>query len=428
MRALEDLDRLFVFNLLFLLLTGLLVVYSACQADDPSASSDLWRKQIVFACVGVFGFLVCAALPHMLWYRVAPVIYVVSIALLVAVFGVGQEAGGAMRWIEIAGVRFQPSELAKPATAMLLARELASRKHPPNSIPALLRPLLIVLAPTVLVLRQPDLGTALVFLIVIPPMLFWTGSSLSYLVFVATPILAVFCAFNHLSWIGFLLFLFVLARYSRTFLLEKGVIVFLSIVTGFVTPKLWDRLEPYQQERMRAFLHPPGHPGAPPAEAEQRKEWREEMAAYRKYISGSGYQIIQSRLAVGSGGLSGMGFLQGPQKRLAFLPARHTDFIFSVVGEEFGFLGTMTVLGLFSLLIARGFRIAASARDPFASSMTVAIMSMFAFQVLVNIGVALGLMPVTGFPLPIYSYGGTSLISTLGALGIVVGVGLRRRI
>jgi len=178
----------------------------------------------------------------------------------------------------------------------------------------------------------------------------------------------------------------------------------LSVGAGILTPVLWNRMAPYQQQRIIAFLDP------------------------ARYSSGAGYQIIQSKVAVGSGGLTGVGFLEGTQKGLAFLPARHTDFIFSVVGEEFGFLGTTTLLSLFTLLIIRGFRIAAAARDPFASLTVVGILSMLAFEEFVNIGVTLGLVPVTGLPLPVYSYGGTSLLSTLAALGIVLGVGLRRRI
>jgi rod shape determining protein RodA len=175
-------------------------------------------------------------------------------------------------------------------------------------------------------------------------------------------------------------------------------------VMGIATPILWGHLQPYQQQRIVAFLDP------------------------ARYSSGAGYQIIQSKVAIGSGGLFGVGFLEGTQKGLAFLPARHTDFIFSVVGEEFGFVGTLVVVALFMLLIVRGLRIAAGSRDPFGGLVVVGILSMLAFQTFLNIGVTVGLVPVTGLPLPIYSYGGTSLLSTLTALGVVVGVGLRRRL
>jgi rod shape determining protein RodA len=222
--------------------------------------------------------------------------------------------------------------------------------------------------------------------------------------FAASPLLSVICASSLPSWIAFSALLLALAWTVRAVLIEKIVFVSLSILAGIATPILWGHLEPYQQQRIVAFLDP------------------------ARYSSGAGYQLIQSKVAIGSGGLTGVGFLEGTQKGLAFLPARHTDFIFSVVGEEFGFLGTVAVLALFTLLIVRGYRIAASSRDPFAALAAVGILSMLAFQVLVNIGVTVGLVPVTGLPLPIYSYGGTSLLATLAGLGIVVGVGLRRRL
>jgi rod shape determining protein RodA len=264
-------------------------------------------------------------------------------------------------------------------------------------------PLLLIVIPTGLVMKQPDLGTALVFLVMAPPMLFWSGVSLRYLLLASSPVISVICAASTPSWIVFSILLILLAYRSRALLLERILFVGSSVVAGIVTPVLWGRLESYQQQRIVAFLDP------------------------ERYSSGAGYQIIQSKVAIGSGGISGMGFLEGTQKGLAFLPARHTDFIFSVVGEEFGFLGTMVVLGLFTFLVIRGFRIAASSRDPFGGLAVVGLLSMLAFQVFVNIGVTVGLVPVTGLPLPIYSYGGTSLVATLAGLGIVFGVGIRRK-
>jgi rod shape determining protein RodA len=287
---------------------------------------------------------------------------------------------------------------------LVVARVLAGRRRPAENLAGLLVPVIVVLVPAALTLRQPDLGTSLVFLVALPPMLFWSGVSLRYLLLALSPVISVLCASNLVSWILFTAFLLVLAYRSRALLLERILYVMLSIAAGIVTPVLWGRLAPYQQQRIIAFLDP------------------------AQYSSGAGYQIIQSKVAVGSGGLTGVGFLAGTQKGLAFLPARHTDFIFSVVGEEFGFLGTLTVLGLYTVLIMRGFRTAAAARDPFASLTVIGILSMLGFQVFVNIGVTLGLVPVTGLPLPLYSYGGTSLLATLASLGIVLGVGLRRRI
>jgi rod shape determining protein RodA len=328
----------------------------------------------------------------------------VSLLLLVSVLIAGSSAGGARRWILFGSFRFQPSEFAKLATILLLARTLAGRRHPADNLVALFVPLVVMLLPMAIVLKQPDLGTALVFLVVLPPMLYWSGVPFHYLLLASSPVISVVCASSLPSWIAFTIFLLGLSYFSRAVLLERILFVSLSVIAGILTPLLWGRLEPYQQQRIIAFLDP------------------------AQFSSGAGYQIIQSKVAIGSGGLTGVGFLDGTQKGLAFLPARHTDFVFSVVGEEFGFLGTMTVLALFTFLIVRGFRIAAAARDPFAGLTAVGILSMLAFQVFVNIGVTVGLVPVTGLPLPIFSYGGTSMIATMAGLGIVAGVGLRRRI
>ena len=403
-RRADGLDRVFLATLLLLLAMGLVAVYSACQGEDPGLGSDLWKKQILFAGVGLLALGITMAAPHPLWERLSPFLYVIALALLVAVLVVGTRGGGATRWIALGGFRFQPSEPAKICAVLLLARHLAGRRRPIEGFAGLVLPVLIALVPMALVLREPDLGTALVFLVVTPPMLYWSGVPAGYLLLAGSPLISIICASSLPSWIVFTVALLTLAYFSRVLILEKILWVSLSVFSGIVTPLLWGRLAAYQQQRILAFLDP------------------------TRYSTGAGYQIIQSKVAIGSGGLSGVGFLEGTQKGLAFLPARHTDFIFSVVGEAFGFLGTATVLALFTLLIIRGLRIAAAARDRFAGLTVVGILSMLAFQVFVNIGVTLGLVPVTGLPLPIFSYGGTSLLSTLGGLGIVLGVGLRRRV
>ncbi len=404
MRRRDDFDRLFFCTLLLLLAIGIAVVYSACQGgEDLGPGSDLWMKQIAFAAIGLGAFAICAAVHHEIWERIAPAFYVVCLLMLAAVLLVGSSAGGAKRWIALGGIRFQPSEIGKFATILFLAFLLARRRRPPESLSEMILPVLVCLVPAALVLKEPDLGTALVYLSFCLPMLYWSGVSFQQLLLASSPILSVICATNLWSWIAFTIFLLLLASFSRASLVDKIVAGALSVAAGIATPVLWNHLEPYQQQRFIAFLDP------------------------TRYSSGAGYQIIQSKVAVGSGGLSGVGYLEGTQKGLAFLPARHTDFIFSVVGEEFGFLGTAIVVGLFVLLIVRGLWIAAGSRDPFPGLVVVGILSMITFQVFVNLGMALGLVPVTGVPLPILSYGGTSLLSTLAALGLVMGAAIRRR-
>ncbi len=401
----DDFDRVFFGILLALLAIGLATVYSACQGgEDLGPGSDLWQKQILFAILGLAAFALCAALPHELWERLATPLYVISLLGLITVLIVGTSAGGARRWIAFGGMRFQPSEVGKFATVLFLAFYLARQRRPIESLWGMIVPVSIVVVPAALVLKEPDLGTALVYLSVLLPMLYWSGVPFHYLLLCFSPVLSVICAVNLFSWIAFTVFLLALASFSRAMLLDKIVFGTLSVVAGIAMPVLWGHLEPYQQQRFIAFLDP------------------------GRYSSGAGYQIIQSKVAVGSGGLLGVGYLEGTQKGLAFLPARHTDFIFSVVGEEFGFLGTTVVVALFVALLIRGYWIAAGSRDPFAALVVVGVLSMLTFQFFVNVGMALGLVPVTGVPLPILSYGGTSLLSTLAALGVVMGAALRRRI
>jgi rod shape determining protein RodA len=282
-----DTDRLFLLSILALLVSGLIVVYSACQVEDGGLTSGLWKKQILFATVGLLAMAISAAVPPVLWERGSWLLYPLALGLLALVIVIGSSAGGATRWISLGGFRFQPSELAKLATILLLAKVLASRRRPAENLPALLLLALIVLVPAALVLRQPDLGTALVFLVIAPPMLYWSGVSFPYLLLAFSPVLSVLCAASLGSWIAFSVFLLALAYFSRALLLEKILFVALSIASGIATPVLWGRMETYQQARILAFLDP------------------------EKYSTGAGYQIIQSKVAIGSGGMNGVGFLEG---------------------------------------------------------------------------------------------------------------------
>jgi rod shape determining protein RodA len=252
----DDLDRPFVVALVLLLLTGLIVVYSACQGEEADLHLDYWQKQIVFAFIGIVVAGLVSAVPPSVWERMAPVLYVTALAALTLVLVAGESAGGARRWISIGGLRFQPSELSKVATVLFLARLLANRKRAPASLRALLAPVALVLVPAGLTLKEPDLGTALVFLAALPPMLYWSGVSLPYLLLAASPVLSVVCASSLPSWIAFTIFLLALAYFVRALMLEKIVYVTLAIVAGVVTPILWGSMELYQQQRIVAFLDP----------------------------------------------------------------------------------------------------------------------------------------------------------------------------
>jgi rod shape determining protein RodA len=258
--------------------------------------------------------------------------------------------------------------------------------------------LLIAFVPAALVLIQPDLGSSLVFFALYLFMLVWTGLPINRVLLVITPILSMLCAFHWITWAIFFFLLFLLIIFSRLTIVQSVFFIIVNLLFGMVTPLIWNKLHGYQKLRIITFLDPGQDP------------------------RGAGYQIIQSKIAVGSGGFFGQGFLKGSQTKLSFLPEQHTDFIFSVLAEQFGFIGCMLVIGLFLWIFYKGFTVAYKARNPFYSYIVAGVVGILVFQVLLNIGMAIGLMPVTGLPLPLVSYGGSSLIFFWTAVGFILAV------
>ena len=381
-------------------LFGIAMVYSAGQTDVPTVVAKLYRQQIAWFILGVgAAYAVSRASVRFLDWVTVPA-YSVSCVLLFLLLFVGAGAGTAAStksWLAIGGVRLgQPSELAKIAVILMLARILASRKVAPRSLMDLWQPALAVAVPWILIMRQPDLGTGIVFVGIFFAMLFWAGASWQLLVLVASPVVSLILAFSTGLWGAWFLVLIALVLWYRPYLVEGVAVVLANVVTGVVAPVLWDQLNPYQQKRLLVFLDPSTDPQA------------------------SGYHVIQSQVAIGSGGWLGKGFTLGSQKRLAFLPAQHTDFIFPVVGEELGFLGVTIALSLFLFLLLRSVRIAARSTDPFPSLVAFGLASAWFVHILVNVGMTLNLMPITGIPLPFFSYGGSFMLVGWIAVGILV--------
>ena len=332
----------------------------------------------------------------------APALYAFSLLLLGIVLLVGTGAGTAESshsWLSVGGHQIgQPSELAKVATVLMLARYLSGRKEPPRSLRDLIGPSLIVGIPCFLVLRQPDLGSALVFIGIYFAMLFWAGVRPRMLFLLASPVISLLLAFNTLAW-SFWMIIFVLILIAwRPYVWDWVVFLAANVAMGAVAMPLWKRLAPYQQNRLLTFLNPEVDPRA------------------------AGYHAIQSRVAIGSGGWFGTGYTEGPQKRLAFLPEQHTDFVFSVVGEELGFVGVLVALSLFLGLFLVLLRIARRATDPFSSLAVFGIVGLFFTHVFENVGMTVNLMPITGIPLPLFSYGGSFFIICSLCLGLALRV------
>ena len=341
---------------LLLVFVGLLTIRSA----SAELSEDYLRRQAALVMVGLVAMLVTMAIDYHRLIRFSPFLYAVGLGLLLAVLGVGYEAAGARRWLEIGGFRLQPSEFAKLATVVLLARVLSGFNRRFLSVAQISGAVGIVALPMVLVLLERDLGGAVMFLPMLVGMLFVAG--VRWQLLVAALLLCAVAA---------------------------------GIIWNFV-------MLDYQRTRVVSFLNPTSDP------------------------LGAGYQLRQSKIAAGSGQWTGRGYMQGTQSQLRFLPARHTDFVFAVLAEEWGFVGVATVLSLFAWYFLNGIQVAQRARDRAGILLVVGLLSGFAFHVIYNTAMVVGLVPVTGVPLPFVSYGGSFAIATLIGTGLILGVDFRR--
>ena len=389
-------DWILLISVLCLILIGLVAVYSATHGYGSADLHDKFIKQLVWIVIGLFVALLFSFIPFKLLFSFTYPVYGVLLFLLLLLELLPAATGSADRWLNIAGFQFQPSELLKPFLVFTLARYLSDEHHSLHRIKKLLIVFALVLLPFALVLKQPDLGTALTFIFLLLPILYWQGLSLFVVFIIIAPIISFFAAFNFWTFTLFMLIVSLILIMSR-----RGAKVFwsvfvINIMVGVLAPFLWNHLHSYQQKRVLTFLGLISDP------------------------QGVGYQIIQSKVAIGSGGLFGKGFLHGTQTQLRFLPAQHTDFIFSVFAEEFGFLGTILLLGLFAVLLWRGVVIASYSKSPFISLCCIGIVAIFVFQIFVNIGMTLGIMPVTGMPLPFLSYGGSSMLTSMIMIGVLL--------
>jgi rod shape determining protein RodA len=392
---------------LLLSIYGIAIVYSAGQTDIATGVARLWKTQLVWFCLALaaaYGASRCSV--RLIDWLTWPA-YFLSVAMLVLLLFIGKGAGTAAStksWLAIGGFRIgQPSELAKITVVLALAKVLSTFKEPPKSLLELWKPALVVGVPWLLIMKQPDLGTGIVFVGFAFAMLFWSGVSWPLLVLVASPVVSLILTFSVQVWGAWFLLLLALVLWYKPYLYEGIFLAVTNVVFGVLAPIIWDRLAPYQQKRLLVFLNP---------EIDRRA---------------AGYHVLQSQIAIGSGGLFGRGFTQGPQKRLAFLPAQHTDFIFAVVGEELGFIGVLLAFTLFLLLFLRVTKIAERANDSFSSLVAFGLLASWFVHVLVNVGMTLNLMPITGIPLPFFSYGGSFMLASWIAVGILVRVSAEGR-
>ncbi|MFH0778347.1 MAG: rod shape-determining protein RodA [Candidatus Eisenbacteria bacterium] len=393
----KKVDSTLVLCALVLSVIGIALIYSTGQGPLAAARANLYMKQLIWLGVGLVVLAAAAALPYRFYDGLAKPFYVVSVILLVVVLAFGETRFGARRWLAIGGLYFQPSEFAKMAVILVLARLLSNRRTDWTSFHSLTLPIVIVLIPLALIVKQPDLGTALSLVAILFGMLYWAGVPALNLAVLLLPLGSMLCSFWGWVWLIFFALQWVILHYSGLSIPRYIFVMIANGAIGTATNQVWNSLEGYQQERIISFLS---------------------TGADRL---GAGYQALQSKIAIGSGTIAGKGFLKGTQKSLAFLPQQHTDFIFAVLGEEFGFLGCCFVVFLYAVIVWKGLTTALRSRSRFAGLVCVGILTLLTYHIGVNILMTLGLAPVTGLPLPFVSYGGSALMVSLAGVGIMAG-------
>ncbi len=387
---------------------GLAMVYSAGQNDLPNAvRENLWQRHLILLTISMIAAWVVSRFSVRLieWGAMPVFVLAVGLLLVTALFGSGAGTAESTRgWLTIAGRRIgQPSELAKIAVVLMLAKVLANMRGTPRSLLSLWQPLLVVAVPFLIIIAQKDLGTSLVFIGICFAMLFWAGVSWPLLLMLASPGVSLVLAFSTGIWGAWFLILLALVFWYRPTLIEGVLLVVANVAVGVIAPIVWDITPEYRRQRLLVFLD---------SSADTRE---------------AAYQVTQSQFAIGSGGITGKGFLLGTQKRLGFVPENHTDFIFAVVGEELGFIGVSAALALFLALFFRCTRVAQRGSDPFGSFVAIGLAAGWFVHVVVNVGMTINLMPITGIPLPFFSYGGSFLLMSWLSIAILLRISAEGR-
>lgn len=389
-------DILLALSTAILITIGVLAIFSATYGN--TSSHEFYMKQLYFALFGFALMIGISFVPPQYLSKASYLLYLGTIGLLIAVLIFGRTIKGNKSWFYIGGFGIQPSEIAKFTTILCLANYLSSGSEDSRDINKpweFIKASAIVLVPFLLILKQPDTGTSLVFLSFLIPVFFWAGLSPYFLVALISFGVIAFAAFFGSTYfiVAIVIVALSLLLFKRNYIIS-GIIVAVNIAVGFSVPKVFSKLQPYQQKRIMAVFDPMTDP------------------------LGTGYNVIQSKVAIGSGGIWGKGFLAGTQTQLKFIPEQWTDFIFCMIGEEFGFIGALVLLTLYVVIIYKLISNAYVTRNSFLSISCVGFASIILFHLVINVGMTIGLMPVIGIPLPLMSYGISSLLSFLVMLGI----------
>jgi len=381
-----------------LIAIGLLFIYSSTMNTE----TGFFSKQFFWFVIGLLILLGFQLIDYRHIYSITPILYIASIVMLVLVLMVGKTVSGSTRWFFLGGFHIQPSEIAKIATVFMLAYYLSNIKPPYETFKHFTNIILIVLVPMLLILKEPDLGTTILFYLMLLPMLYWKGVRAISILLIVLPVINVICAFHWWTWFAFIVIVLALLFINRFELrISIGLFIFHMLI-GLLTPYLWNHLHDYQKQRIMVFLDP------------------------YKYKLSAGYNIIQSQVSIGSGGITGKGLFMGTQKNLNFIPEKHTDFIFSVIGEEAGLIGSLLVIFLFLSFFLYSVKVASETKNQFNKLVIIGLTSIIMFQMFINIGMTISMMPVTGIPLPFISYGGSSLLINMIISAIIMNLAIHK--
>lgn len=386
----------YLFIIWFVLICcGVIAIYTASTSKigEELHSKNYYIKQLLWIGITLIANIILLKIPYRIFDLFIIPLYGVTLVLLGLVL-LAPAINGSHRWLNLGFSNIQPSEFAKIFTILFVAKIITKPHLSEYSI--LLRSMIGILPPILLILFEPDLGTTLVFWFATFFMLAVAGLPYFYLSVIISPIFSVVTAFHYPFFIIFILLLILYLYKSKLSVIVISLISIANIFVFFLTPVLWNSMKPYQQGRILTFIDPSRDP------------------------LGAGYQIIQAKIAIGSGGLFGKGFLQGSQKNLDFLPEKHTDFIFSVIGEEFGFIGIVVLILLFLFLLFRIIRSIEIMKTLEHKVAATGILAYLTFQIFINIGMNIGLVPTTGIPLPFISYGGSSLLINSLSVGMIL--------
>jgi len=378
-----------------MLIFSFLALYSISMHQSIPFFRSAFFRQLIFLVVGLVAMITMYLIPIKYYHKYSLLAYIIAIISIIIPYFISNPSG-TNRWIFIGSVGVQPSEYAKWISIIFLARYLSDRTRYVSNINAFFIPIAIIVIPAFIVFGQPDLGTAIIMVSPIISILFWVNARKYHLLLLIAPILSIVTAFHTVSFTIWVILLTIVIFLSED-KIRNGVIVFFgNIFLGLLAPVLWNVLHPYQQKRILTLFNPELDP------------------------LGAAYQIIQSQTAIGSGGIFGKGWMQGTQTQLKFLPVQESDFILSVIGEEFGFIAILVIFAAYLFLIYKIIQFAFISRQKFTSIILIGIATIFLFQVFVNSAMTVGLIPVKGLPLPFLSAGGSFLVSSFMMIGIVL--------